>query len=267
MSTEHRGNTQPSISQEEHEASVNPPTKRVLPYGWDGSAKNLFFVDTNGIARSIVSIAHPISTTLSGNMTLNPSPNYIGLVTVANTVPVTGTFWQTTQPVSFAANVTLNPSSAFIGLTTVVHGSNVTLNASNAYIGLVTVANTVPVTGTFWQSTQPVSFTGNVTLNPSSSFIGSVTAYEAVSTSIAHGMVSAASGSLVQFAQNACRWVTVRAHSANATTIYVGGSLATINNALPLDPGDSQGLALNNTNLLYLVGVGSPCEIRYLAGN
>lgn len=202
MSTNHRGNTQPSISQEEHEAAVMPPTKRVLNYGYDGTQKNLFFVDDQGVSRSIVTIASNINTTLSGNITLNPSPNQIGSVTISH--PITATF---------GGNVTLNPSPSFIGLTTTVIGSSPTLFAvvntgaagtqnslttllnsdafiglatvvnanqpalttGSAFIGLVTVANTVPVTGTFWQATQPVSIGGNVTLNPSPNYIGLVT--------------------------------------------------------------------------------------------
>lgn len=230
MSVNHKGNTEPSISQEEHEAALMPPTKRVLNYGYDGAQKNIFFIDNQGISRSIVSIAHPISTTLGGNMTLNPSPNYIGLTTttiassptlfaVVNTAAAgqssvvldTGSNWiglvtsaigsaptlyAVVNTGSSSSNVTLNPSPNYIGLVTVANTvpvtgtfwqstqpvsviGNTTLNPSPNYIGLVTVANTVPVTGTFWQTTQPISFTGNLTLNPSSNYIGLATVIQA----------------------------------------------------------------------------------------
>lgn len=71
--------------------------------------------------------------TLAGNVTLNPSPNFIGLVTVANAIDAT-----------FGGNVTLNPSPNFIGLVTVANNisatfsGNTTLNPSPNFIGLVT---------------------------------------------------------------------------------------------------------------------------------
>jgi hypothetical protein len=55
------------------------------------------------------------------------------------TQPVSGTFWQSTQPVSLLSL----PS----------------LTAGSATIGAVNINGTVPVSGTFWQSTQPVSGT------------------------------------------------------------------------------------------------------------
>lgn len=57
---------------------------------------------------------------------LPPGNNRLGLVSIDGTVPVTGTFWPTTQPVSGAVTVSNFPSSQ-------------------------------AVTGTFWQAVQPVS--------------------------------------------------------------------------------------------------------------
>lgn len=96
-------------------------------------------------------------------------------------------------------------------------------------------------------------------------FIGLATVVPAVPTSIVHGMVSAASGALVQLENNTVRWLSVRASIANPTTCYIGGSLATVNNGFPLDPGDALGIDISNSNLLYLVGVGTT-EVRFLGG-
>ena len=60
---------------------------------------------------------------------------------ITNTVPVSGTFWQTTQPVSGTVSVSNFPA------TQPVSGSVSVSNFPSAY----------PVTGTFWQTTQPVS--------------------------------------------------------------------------------------------------------------
>lgn len=68
-------------------------------------------------------------------------------VSIASTVPVSGTFWQTTQPVSLATNT-----------------PDVTDRAARL-LGHVTVdsAPVTAVTGTFWQATQPVSGSGTFT--------------------------------------------------------------------------------------------------------
>ena len=71
----------------------------------------------------------PWAVNQSGAWTVNVG-HVSGALHLAGTVPVSGTFWQTTQPVSLAT------------------------------------APTTPVTGTFWQATQPVS--GTVTANAGS---------------------------------------------------------------------------------------------------
>lgn len=126
-----------------------------------------------------VSIGNTINALLGGNVTLNPSPNFIGLATI---IP--------------GANITLNASSAFIGLATTVNG------AGNQFIGLATVVlSRSPILGAgdttaLFASTATGSMlntslmgrTGNVagveasgrllssvTLNPSPNFIGLAT--------------------------------------------------------------------------------------------
>ena len=89
-------------------------------------------------------------------------------------IGVTGTFWQTTQPVSL----------------TTLPDSSVSIKAGSNLIGKVDVNNwpatqpvsiasmpTTPVTGTFWQETQPVSgtVTANVTFPTTQQVSGTVT--------------------------------------------------------------------------------------------
>ena len=95
-----------------------------------------------------------------------PDPKtYIGLVTITGSLAaasgnVTITDGKTfIGSVSVTGNVGLNAGVAGIGFATVNVVNQPALVASSAFIGLVTVANTVPVTGTFWQATQPVSGT------------------------------------------------------------------------------------------------------------
>jgi len=121
------------------------------------------------------------------NITVTGSVNIASEIKINNTelqsipvhltddpIAVTGTFWQTTQPVSL----------------TTLPDSSVSIKAGSNLIGKVDVNNwpatqpvsiasmpTTPVTGTFWQTTQPVS--GTVTIQDSGGSItvdGSVTA-------------------------------------------------------------------------------------------
>ena len=83
-----------------------------------------------------------------------------------DSVPVTGTFWQATQPVS--GTVTANQGGTWnINNLSQLGGVAVSMGTGVRDAGTqrVTIAtnDSVPVTGTFWQATQPVS--GTVTAN------------------------------------------------------------------------------------------------------
>jgi hypothetical protein len=81
-----------------------------------------------------------------------------GLVTrIAGTVPVSGTFWQSTQPVSIASMPSTPVTNAAL--------SNLQFDASN-FLKVILQNSSLAVTGTFWQATQPVSEAdgANVTL-------------------------------------------------------------------------------------------------------
>jgi hypothetical protein len=72
-------------------------------------------------------------------------------------IPVTGTFWQATQPVSGSVAV------SSVGGSVAVTGTF--WQATQPVSGSVSVSNfpaTQAVTGTFWQATQPVSIAGSV---------------------------------------------------------------------------------------------------------
>jgi len=116
--------------------------------------------------------ALPISGTVSANATLSAETvKVIGTVNISSgqTVGVTGSFFQATQPVSLAST-TITGSVAVTGgltdtqlrTTALPISGTVTANATlssetTKVIGTVNVAGTVPVTGTFFQTTQPVS--------------------------------------------------------------------------------------------------------------
>jgi ferritin-like protein len=82
--------------------------------------------------------------------------NTIGKVDVNGTVPVSGTFWQATQPVSG---------------TVAISG---TVPISGALTDTQLRASAVPVSGTFWQATQPVSIATLPALAAGTNNIGDV---------------------------------------------------------------------------------------------
>lgn len=89
---------------------------------------------------------------------VNPSTGDPLLPTAGGAMPVAGTFWQATQPVSVAALPLPAGAATDAGLAAVVGALGTPLQAG----GAVAVSNfpaTQPVSGTFWQATQPVSFT------------------------------------------------------------------------------------------------------------
>jgi hypothetical protein len=74
-------------------------------------------------------------------------------VTFASPQPVTGTFWQATQPVSIASMPSTPVTGTFFQATQPVSG---TFFQATQPVSIASMPST-PVTGTFWQATQPVS--------------------------------------------------------------------------------------------------------------
>ena len=113
----------------------------------------------------------------AGTVTIGAGTAQIGSVTasISGTVPVSGTFFQATQPVS----LTTLPA----------------LVAGTAQIGSVTVGNTVTIAGTVTANpTGTQTIAGSVTLGASTSQIGTVTA--SISNSVTIGSLPAISGAV-----------------------------------------------------------------------
>jgi hypothetical protein len=156
---------------------------------------NALSLTTGGLLRVDGSGAtQPISGSISGTVTANQGgapwtmkpdgtawamTSTSANVNVTNTVPVSGTFWQATQPVSGTVtvqqptaanlNATVTGSVSITGTPTVTanqggapwsmkpDGTVWTLTSTSANVNLTNAS--VAVTGTFWQATQPVSGT------------------------------------------------------------------------------------------------------------
>lgn len=163
MSNNHSGNIQNQIMQEEHDGQLNAKRSSLVSAATIYAVVNTSASSQGNVTLNpspnfigIVTVANPGGAN-SGNVTLNPSPNFIGIVTVANPGSFTGNVTLDDGSLTgIVGNVTLSDSKGFIGLTTT------TLGASPAFVGIVTVAN-------------PSAFTGNVTLSDSKTFIGLTT--------------------------------------------------------------------------------------------
>lgn len=142
-----------------------------------GSEWNTACRVNNFPATQPVSIASMPSTPVTGTFWQATQPVSGSLTCSVGTVPVTGTFWQATQPVSLASM----PST--------------------------------PVTGTFWQATQPVSIATAPALVASSAVIGHVI-NDASSAVIGHVIADTGSTTAVTGT------VTVGTH---AVTVASGG--------------------------------------------
>lgn len=174
MGANHQGgNIQPGLDLEEHDGAIN--AKRVSL----ASAATIFVVSNVGSAQlsgsvtvgSLVSAATiyaVVNTSAAGvgesMVTLFPSPNFIGITTVAN------------KDRTITGNITISDSKAFIGLTTSVIGSAIPAGAN--FIGLVTVVGSLsPAAGNVTlDAGSKTGIVGNVTISDSKGYIGLVTA-------------------------------------------------------------------------------------------
>jgi hypothetical protein len=136
----------------------DPLVQGLFPEGTATSGINPILVSGRGAD----GLQHSLSVDNSG--VLNVNTNF------PSTMAVTGTFWQAVQPVSMTA-LPLPTGAA-------TEANQITELASLASIDAKTpvlVGGSIPVTGTFWQDTQPVSIAGTVAVSLASTTItGSV---------------------------------------------------------------------------------------------
>lgn len=119
-----------------------------LPYTLQASTNKVFLIQMGNAYKLVLKL----TTAITGSGTITPYTNLIcyttpAQVNVANTVPVSGTFWQSTQPVSLSSLPSLPSGSNTIGAVTQASGpwtSNVTQINSNT---ISTAANGVQKVG------------------------------------------------------------------------------------------------------------------------
>lgn len=177
----------------------------------------------------------------------------------AVTQPVSGTFWQATQPVSLASV----PSHA--------------VTNAGTFAVQVTSAPTTAVTGTFWQATQPVSLasvpshavtnagtfatqaaqsgTWNIgTVTTLTGITNNVNTVEVAPTTILNGNknVTTAGTRVTLASSTSCKSVTIKAKVANTGTIYVGDTSVSSSNGFALAAGETVSLDIANLNTVNL---------------
>ena len=128
---------------------------------------------------------------ISGSVSVSNLPSTQNVNVTNSSIPVTGTFYQATQPISGSVSVSNFPGTQTVSgtVTTTPSGTqntNITqVGGSSLALGQTTMAGSVPVTissnqssipvtGTFWQSTQPVSLASLPALSAGSNTIGNV---------------------------------------------------------------------------------------------
>ena len=104
---------------------------------------------TQAVSGSVSVSNLPATQPVSGTVAISGTVP-VSLAT-APTTPVTGTFWPSVQPISGAVSVSNLPT------TQPVSGSVAVSNFPTTQAVTLASAPTTPVTGTFWQTTQPVS--------------------------------------------------------------------------------------------------------------
>jgi len=139
-----------------------------------------------GVAPTQVSSSNPLPVTLQTAGATQPVSGTVAVSNFPATQAVTGTFWQATQPVSGtvaatqsgAWSVSLTGTSVVSGTVTANQGTanatpwnenlaqygGVAVGATNALHVQPGTGATFPVSGTFWQATQPVSIASSVTV-------------------------------------------------------------------------------------------------------
>lgn len=173
MGAHRGGNIVPEVTLEEHDQDLNAKRMALV------SSATVYAVVNTGAAGN-------------GNTTLNPSPNFIGLVSIAQPLNALVTIYPRTDFIGSMTVTTTNPGAQgmvtifpgpnFIGLVSVAQplSALATLYASPNFIGLVSVAQPLNSLATLLSSPNYIGLVSavpaaNVTLNPSAAYIGLVT--------------------------------------------------------------------------------------------
>lgn len=178
-----------------------------------------------------------------------------------STYPVTGTFWQATQPVSLASVPSHNVTNAgtfatqVTSLPALATGTNAIGSITNTSFGIsgtlpgfastptvnIGTTGTIPVSGTFWQATQPVS--GTVTTTPPSNASTNISQINGVTPLMGNGVTGTGSPRVTIASDNTP--FTVNSAQSGSWNINNITSVTSVT-SLPLPAGASTEATLND---------------------
>lgn len=198
-----------------------------------------------------ISILTPLSSvTVSGTVTANAGSGTLSVDASGSTVPVSGTFWQTTQPIS-AATLPLPSGAATsvkqptLGMAGTPSTDVLTVQgiASMTALKVDGSSTTQPVSGTFWQTTQPVSGTLVVVSSAGST---PSQATSTVSTVITLTAPANAQGFILQ-----------NLGTSTANVRFAMGATATTTVGMQLAPGQDSGFVPANSDVSLVAESGT----------
>lgn len=236
------------------------------------------------LGQALAAASVPVVLTAAQLSTLTPPAQ--GLTDTqlrATAVPVSGTFYQATQPVSLAST-TIAGSVAVTnaGITTIAGA----VAGTEMQVDVLTMP-TVAVTGTFWQATQPISGTiAAVTaitnaLPAGTNAIGKLAANSGVDigdvdvtslpipTTIYNGKktVTTAGTRVTLASSQAVKSIVIKALTTNTGLIYVGDGSVASTTGFVLSPGDTISLDIANLTTVNLDSSVNGEGITYIGSN
>jgi len=230
------------------------PASATMVGGSDGTNLRAVKVSSTGV----VSVdGSAVTQPVSGTFYQATQP--VSIATMPST-PVTGTFWQATQPVSGSLSVSnfpaTQPVSGTVAVTQstspwVVNGSGYTQPVSGTFWQA-----TQPVSGTFYQATQPVSIATMPTTPVTGTFYQAtqpVSIAGTVSTTTARNTTgtlnsAAISGVTSVSAPANATGFTIQADDDNTANFrWVVGGTASATNGIEMQPGRSESMDLGAT--------------------
>ncbi len=131
-------------------------------------------------------------------------------------------------------------------------------------------APTIAVTGTFWPTTQPVSWSGQSVgvsslpaLPAGSNMIGTVNVATTQPSTIASGQQTTTTSAAALPSQALVNGIVITAASANTGTVYVGPSGVTSSTGYPLAAGQSISYAVANLSAISIVGTNATDVVAF----
>ena len=174
----------------------------------------------------------------------------------APTTPVTGTFWQVTQPISAATLPLPTGASALSEQQTQTTALQLIDNFISGSRGLVTEDNSAAIKTAVETIDNAIS---------GSEMQVDIVSEAAPTTLVAFVTDIPTAGSRVQLATNTIVAGVLQAPSTNTGNVFIGGSTvsSTVFGA-ELQPGQSVGIAISNTNKIYIDAATNGDDVAFL---